>query len=334
MELPGGGSWLDLVQGGPGAFSFPQDAERAGSLGVVFPQGDYHPSRNQVESATWGAGNQLNDFVSVMEASGGPASATLPLPGAWQQQPNSNQAAPHAAGLGIPQYGLSRELLLFQQQQQQLLVAASQPPAASGAQQAHQPMLGLGLSMGMPFQQQPQQLQPQPQMLPQHQQQQQQQQQQQSSQRQLQQQQQQHIQQMPLAQMLPQQLLQQPQQQQQLFQLPAALAQHAVTTNGPGALGTLAFPAFGHMPPTGQLLQSQLVQSSLPGDTHFSSIAPAAASAAAAAGTAHDKQSKSRSSSAKRNVQVSAATGKPLTKSGDASRRYRWGAACRTFEKH
>jgi hypothetical protein len=303
------------------------------------PQGDYQASRKPLGSVTWGAGNQLNEFIGTLQASDVPASTITPPPAAWQQQlygSNAAAEAPQAAGLGMPQYGLTPELLLFQQQQQ-LLMATSQPLAAV-LQQAHEPRLSL--NMGLPVEQQQfQQLQPQ--MYAQLQQQQQQQQQWQQQQQQYQQlpemesvvaqQQQQHQSQLPVQlqshqqfqQMQPQQYLQ-PQQQQQQYQLLSAVPHHAVTTCGPAALG-IGLPAFGSMPPAEQLLQSP--QQALPmpaADVCFSSARPAAAAGGAAGGGAGaDMCNKSRSSSSKRSTQISAATGKPLSKSGDASRRYR-----------
>jgi hypothetical protein len=334
MDLKGGSSWLDLVQGGPAAFSFPQDAEQAvNSLGVVFPQGDYHPSRNLVANVAFGAGNHVNELMGGVAAYDGPVNTAPSLPGTWQQQPSSNQAA---ASLGMPQYGLSQELMIFQQQQQ-LLLSANQAFAADGLQQPHDRMLGL--SMAMPHQSQQQQLQPQQQPLPQQQQQQQQQQillqqRQQLFQQQYGQQPQQFQQ---LSQMLPQQLLQRPQQQQQQqqFQVPSSLAQHSMTTFSTAAVGTASDPS--RRPTAVQLLQSQQLLASPSMGVSFASIAQqqlpaaagaaeAAAAAAAADGSAMEQRSKARSSG-RRGVQVSAATGKPLTKSGDASRRYRWVAA-------
>jgi hypothetical protein len=125
-----------------------------------------------------------------------------------------------------------------------------------------------------------------------------------------------------------QQYLQQHQQQQ--YQVPSMLPHHAVTTCGPTALG-IGLPAFGGSAPAEQMLQSPQQALSVPAaDVCFSSVGSAAA--AAAAGTAAaagrgggtEMRSKSRSSSGKRSAQISAVTGMPLTKSGDASRRYRW----------
>jgi hypothetical protein len=150
-----------------------------------------------------------------------------------------------------------------------------------------------------------------------------------------------------------QQYLQQHQQQQ--YQM-----HHAVTTCGPSALG-IGLPAFGGLASAEQMLQSPQQALSVPAaEVCFSSVGSAAA--AAAAGTAAaagrgggiEMRSKSRSSSGKRNAQISAVTGMPLTKSGDASRRYRWArrrrmcacmvvvlagwlssdAACRTQQRH
>jgi hypothetical protein len=119
MDFIEGSSWLDLVQGGPSAFSFAMGAERAvASLGVKFEQGDgdYQASRNPLESGTWGAENQINGFMGSAQTLYVPASASIPPPAAWQQQLYGSNAAaelPQAAGLGMPQYDLTQELSLF-----------------------------------------------------------------------------------------------------------------------------------------------------------------------------------------------------------------------------
>ncbi|KAF6265631.1 hypothetical protein COO60DRAFT_865645 [Scenedesmus sp. NREL 46B-D3] len=157
----------------------------------------------------------------------------------------------------------------------------------------------LGLSTGMPIKQEPQQ-------------------------HEQQQQQQQEYQQL-----LPQLFLQ-PQQQQQQQQLhPLQPLQHQQQQQHqlwPARNGAATLPAVGCAAQAEQPLQP--AQQALPtplAAVGFSSIGPAAAAAGAAAGAGHavDKRSKPGGNAGRRSAQVSTAAAKTLTKSGDASRRYR-----------